>query len=142
MNHALRQIHEFEGFDVISRYTRAQAIDDGVLVDMMRDELGTLVREAGIRVPVAMTAMAFGELLGEIPESAECPAVPFDIGRWWDVLWMLRLAIRANTGRTDTVLFPVVTNASGELRNVLTKAVCGPDDNLKPCITIMLAGED
>jgi len=33
--------------EVISSYSRAQAIDDGVLVDLMQGELASLVREAG-----------------------------------------------------------------------------------------------
>lgn len=39
-----------EGFEVIHAYTRAQAIEDGVLVD-----LSDLAREAGFRFPVAVT---------------------------------------------------------------------------------------
>ena len=37
--------------EVISSYSRAQAIEDGVLVDV-----STVAKEAGIKFPVAMTA--------------------------------------------------------------------------------------
>ena len=70
--------------NVIYAYTRAQAIADGVLVDVSK-----LAREAGFKIPVAVTAGVW----------AECVAVPKGIlcqdetGRLWDVLMMLRHAI-------------------------------------------------
>ena len=48
--------------DVVSSYTRTQAIADGVLVDVK-----ALARDAGFRHPVAMTAGA--------PETAQLAAV-------------------------------------------------------------------
>ncbi len=47
--------------EVISTYTRAQGIEDGMLVDLSTGELGQLAREAGFKVPVAVTAAVFGE---------------------------------------------------------------------------------
>ena len=47
---------------MISSYTRAEAIEDGVLVDLSADaETKLLVQEAGFRVPIAMTVEAFME---------------------------------------------------------------------------------
>ena len=43
----------FENADLIHRYTRAEAIADGVLIDV-----SAVAREAGIRYPVALTAAA------------------------------------------------------------------------------------
>ena len=51
--------------DVISRYTRAQAIEDGVLVDVSE-----LAREAGFRFPVAMTPESF-ETTVSVPAGLE-----------------------------------------------------------------------
>ena len=51
----------FENADLIHRYTRADAIRDGVLIDVSET-----AREAGIRWPVALTAAAW----------AQCVAVP------------------------------------------------------------------
>ena len=42
--------------DVVSTYTRAQALDDGVLVDA-----GPLARDAGLTWPVALTAAAWAD---------------------------------------------------------------------------------
>ena len=50
----------------INVYTRRQAIEDGVLVDLMQPETAGLVREAGFKFPVAMTAGAFAATVAEI----------------------------------------------------------------------------
>lgn len=42
--------------NVISTYTRAQAIEDGVLVDP-----GSMAKEAGFKLPVALTADAWAD---------------------------------------------------------------------------------
>jgi hypothetical protein len=46
----------FAGFEVVHRYTRAQAIDDGVLVDVT-----TQAKGCGFRIPVAMTSALFND---------------------------------------------------------------------------------
>jgi hypothetical protein len=43
---------------VVSRYTRAQAMADGVLMDA-----GPMAREAGFKVPVALTQAAWDDCL-------------------------------------------------------------------------------
>jgi len=47
--------HPFFG-EVISTYTRARALEDGVLVDVR-----AMAKEAGFRFPVAMTAAAWDD---------------------------------------------------------------------------------
>ena len=46
------------GFEVVHRYTRAQAIADGVLVDVTAN-----ARCCGFKLPVAMTATLFADVL-------------------------------------------------------------------------------
>jgi hypothetical protein len=53
----------FDDAEIISRYTRAQAIEDGILVDMTAEPFGDLAREAGLKWPIAMTATAFNEFV-------------------------------------------------------------------------------
>ena len=85
-----------EGFEVIHAYTRAQAIEDGVLVD-----LSDLAREAGFRFPVAVTQGVWAVL----NPKKELEAVGQDMtGRAWDMLTILRHAIRRAL-RTDEVRF-------------------------------------
>jgi hypothetical protein len=49
----------FDDAEIISMYTRAQAIEDGILVDMTQEPFGALAREAGLKWPIAMTMTAF-----------------------------------------------------------------------------------
>jgi Family of unknown function (DUF6573) len=52
----------FEGADFVHRYTRAQAIEDGVLIDV-----SATAREAGIRYPVALTSAVWGRCVAVPP---------------------------------------------------------------------------
>jgi hypothetical protein len=70
---------------VISQYTRAQAIEDGVLVDVSEK-----ARETGIIFPTALTA-AVWEKCVTVPEKTPWQD---EIGRLWDVLTVLRFAVR------------------------------------------------
>src|SRR5260370_28854271 len=90
--------------DPISVYTRRQAIEDGVLVDLMQPETVSLVREAGFKFPVAMTASAFAATAAEIGEPL--PEGQDIQGRLWDVLWMLACSIKTACS-TDPVKFRV-----------------------------------
>lgn len=125
---------------VISSYSRAQAIEDGVLVDVSE-----IARGAGIKWPVAVTARVWG--LIEPTEAEQSFGQSID-GRLWDTLWMLRFAIgKSNADRE--IFYKVIyaaemkTNKS-RLKQVteILKAVSGPGDNGEPVITIMLPWED
>jgi hypothetical protein len=116
--------------EVISVYSREQAISDGVLVDV-----SALAKEAGFKVPVATTAAVFA-LLDPAPNDAEL-GQSFQ-GRLWDVLNLLR----ANARDGDTVLFDVLIAQSGKRQSVQLKAVIGPGDDAAPVITVMLPVED
>jgi len=90
-----------EGFEVIHAYTRAQAIEDGVLVD-----LSDLAREAGFRFPVAVTQGVWAVL----NPTKELEGAGQDMaGRAWDMLTILRHAIRS-ASRTDEIRFSMVTD--------------------------------
>jgi hypothetical protein len=58
MNTNVENLGDFFG-EPIAAYTRRQAIEDGVLVDLMQPETVGIVREAGFKFPMAMTAGAF-----------------------------------------------------------------------------------
>ena len=79
----------FDDAEIISRYTRAQAIEDGVLVDMTLEPFGSLAREAGIKWAIAMTSTAFHEFVA-VYEGAQGHAGQDLKGRWWDVVFMFR----------------------------------------------------
>lgn len=122
--------------DIIYAYTRMQAINDGVLVDV-----SDIAREAGLRYPTSVTRSVWEQFV-RVPE-----AVPWqdEQGRLWDILWMLRCAIQRRLGEEPqtVVLFEMVVNNDGRSNQVVDlKAVCGPGDDLAPVLTIMLPEED
>ena len=125
-----------EEFEVLSVYTREQAIEDGVLVSISA-VAPELVENAGIKSHVAMTNTIWSEYV-EVPEGVTGQDWK---GRLWDVLWLFRCAAKEANG--DTLFFTVhVRNDNVGPRPVRLKAVCGPDDDGKPCITIMGEDED
>jgi len=124
--------------DVISSYSRAQALEDGFLVDVSET-----AREAGIKFPVALTRPVWDGYC-EVPAGVIAQDVA---GRLWDVLHMLRLAIRRAPAPSDRVNFSVyVRNHNRDTLDrrdlVELKAICGPGDTPEPVITIMLPTED
>ena len=133
--------------DIISRYSRADALRDGDLIAAP----GELSRQAGISVPVALTRAAWYQYV----EPSYLPEMPDQdlTGRLWDLLWMLRMS--ANRSRSSSVIiFPVAfellrerARATGVIHHrgcetVELKAICGPGDDGEPVITVMLPGED
>jgi hypothetical protein len=124
----------FSEDDIIHTYTRAQAIEDGFLVDV-----STTAQEAGLRFPVALTRTVWGQYV-EFPDGVEGQD---EAGRLWDILWMLAAAIRGSKDQGDTLNFQLyVRNDNRRPKLVTLKAVCGPNDDASPCITVMLPEED
>lgn len=124
-----------DGSDLIHSYSRQQAIEDGELVDVT-----DTAREAGFTFPVALTATVF----------AACAKAPADVpgqdtaGRLWDILWMLRHAIRGDSRGGPELLFSlhVQNSETAPPKLVTLKSVCGPGDDRTPVITIMFPDED
>lgn len=125
----------------ISIYTRKQAIEDGVLVDLRQGDLDAVCKQSGIVWPIACTSAVFNGCidLTDAAKRAGCDMT----GRLWDILQLLRHAVLNSQGRTDTVYFDVLV-VTDYARPVLVKfkAVCGPGDRGEPVITIMFPEED
>src|SRR6266446_2086391 len=147
-------LHEIFG-EPIHVYTRAQAIADGVLIDLTSatDDKGQLLcKQAGFVVPVAITATAWHETVaaggtwepdgdGDVLKLSGGQSIT---GRLWDVLWLLRMACKRASG-TDRVHFQVLVDTHGDGRHRATVglwALIGPGDTVAPVITIMVEGED
>ncbi len=130
----------FSNDEIIFAYTRADALSDGVLVELSDQ----MVSEAGIKVKVAVTRAVWDDYLSPsyldelFGQSVE--------GRAWDLLWMFGCAARRSR-HASTIQFRVLfvtMKESGSIvtEDLLLKAVCGPGDDAEPVITIMLPWED
>lgn len=124
-----------EQLTVIHTYTRRQAIADGVLVDVT-----DAAREAGFRCPIAVTQTLRANYVA-VPAGA---ADQDEAGRLWDLLTVLRYAILKNPFSQDELNFRlfVVTRAGADPELVEVKAVYGPDDEGRLCVTLMMPDED
>ena len=123
----------FEDEPVYS-YSRRQALDDGVLVD-----LTDFATDHGIAFPAACTAGVYHRYL--VPGKAlQGQSVE---GRIHDLLTNLALAIKQQGGKADRLRFQTVFLMPPSKHTTITfTCICGPDDAGEPVLTILLPGED
>jgi hypothetical protein len=121
--------------EMIHTYTRAEAIADGVLVDVSE-----MAKEARFKYPVALTRAAYVKYV-EVPEGMTGQD---EQGRLWDILNMLRFAAVKSRGESEILfkLYVRVQKGDRKPRLVTLKSVCGPNDDASPCITVMMPDED
>ena len=123
-------------FEVISVYTRAQAIEDGVLIDVSP----VAMAEHGFLYPVAVTERVWAEVV--IPPG-EVATWQDDLGRLNDLLTCLRYGIKTSPlAREIRFKMDVMNNDREPTKTITLKATCGPGDNLEPVITVMFPYED
>ena len=124
-----------EDFEIISTYSREQALEDGVLVDITKT-----AKEAGVKFPTAMTSAAYADCVTWSQKSA----MQDESGRLWDVAYMFsRAALKGKGSHITFSLYRVPNTPRSRTPKLVTlKAVIGPGDNLEPVITIMLPNED
>ena len=122
--------------EIIYAYTRAQAIADGVQVDV-----STTAKEAGIKFPVYLTRGVFDAYIAVPPNVSGQD----EAGRLWDVVWMLRYAIQRSRPGIDRIPVALyVRNDNRAAKLVKLIATCGALDihDPQPAITVMLPDED
>lgn len=124
-----------EEFEIIHAYTRAQAIEDGVLVDLSR-----LAREAGFHWPLAVARSVWGIIE---PSAALKKEGQSHTGRAWDLLNILRMELRSAKDGREVLFAPYFLTEPGRPpRQVLMRAVSGPGDDGEPVINIMMPDEN
>ena len=125
--------YDFFG-EPISTYTRADALRDGVLVDVTEQ-----AKQTGFKIPVAITSR-----VAEIVEPPEERTGQSWEGRLHDLLSMLFFRIRQAPDTSDLIFFKCAftTKNCGRPRPMRFKCAMGPGDTPKPVLTIMLWGED
>jgi len=122
--------------EVIHAYTRSQAVADGEQV-----EVSKLATEAGIRFPVFLTRGVYDQFV-TVPAGVEGQD---ETGRLWDILTMLRFAIRRSRAGVDRVAVALyVCNDNRHARLVKLIAACGAldIDDPQPAITVLLPDEN
>ena len=118
-------------------YSRAQAIEDGFLVDV-----SATAREAWIKLPTVVTRHVWNECV-EVPEKLK--GQQDEAGRLRDVVNMAALALRAAVAvdhLTDRTAFSVRVRKAGGHRREQLVAVVGPGDTAQPVLTLMYPEDD
>ncbi|WP_417276793.1 DUF6573 family protein [Castellaniella sp.] len=127
--------------ELIHAYSRAQAIADGVLVDVT-----ATAREAGFSVPVAVTRAVWADCVEWTAEIDTRKATYQDeAGRLWDVVWMANRAARRAAGAGCCVFEVLRVPREGRgirPRSAVLAMRIGAGDAGEPVITIGLPSED
>ncbi len=131
----------FDDCNVISVYTRENAIDDGVLVDVSE-----MAKEAGFKIPVAMTSTLWNDCVAWSDEDSKKQKTHQDQdGRLWDVLYMAILAAKgAGSNRQVPVrVYRIKRDGQSQQATMMTfKSHIGSGDQGEAVITLMLMNED
>lgn len=122
--------------EVIHSYTRAQAIEDGVLVDL-NAVAGDVVGQH-YSAPVACTAAVWAIIEKAVKNPRWCNDVN---GVVHDMLWMARRS-GARLDPWTTVFQVIIRGAGRSSRFTFKMASGGPDENGAIRLTIMLPEED
>ena len=93
-------------------------------------------------IPVAVTRTIWDGVI--TPDERSCSLGQSQNGRLWDVLWMLRHAIRTHKGGDPSCLRFQLLIKHGEepVATVTLKCICGPGDDAEPVLTVMGPDED
>lgn len=125
---------------MIHRYSRTQAIADGVLIDVTRT-----ATEAGFRLPVAMTAAAWADCVAWNDTDSDRQTHQDQSGRLWDVVWMASWAARQaqDTTRMPFQFYRVPRDGRSTCARLTTPHLhIGQGDNGEPVITILMFDEN
>ena len=122
----------FEDAELISCYSRQDAIDDGLLIslsDLTKDPqiLGTY------KYPICLTDSVFGEIREDLDRNKHKELN----GILWDIVSMSHLCVLKRISES-IALFAVRLND----RDIVLKIQCHASDDFSPCITIMGKDED
>lgn len=130
----------FANAEIISTYTRSQAIEDGCLVDVT-----DTAREIGIKVHTAVTRDVWDDCVAWTEEDTDRQVPQDEMGRLCDVLYMFHIAAVRSSSASE-IYYEIYRVPRGgkarKPRKTRLKAVIGPGDNMEPVITIMQPWED
>ena len=128
--------------DIISTYTRAQAIEDGVLIDV-----SSIAKESGFNEwPVSLTAGAWADCVAWSDTDSQTQVYQDQSGRLYDVIFMAFQAICLSREVGDRLLFRFYRvprdGHSTDAELTTLKLIVGPGDGGESVMTILLPNED
>lgn len=121
-------------------YTRSQALEDGVLVDV-----SDMAKRAGFKIPVAITRAIWDQYIEWTDKDSDKQTIQDQPGRLWDVLWMLYIVCKRSNGESSLLYRLHIVPRDGFSKKpklVTLKSIIGGGDEGEPVITIMLPNED
>ncbi len=121
---------------VIYAYTRAQAVADGVQVDVTKT-----AQEAGIKFPMFLTRAVWEAYVTVPPEVTGQD----EAGRLWDIVWMTRFGIirsRPGVDRIPVAMYVRNDNRAARLIKLIATCSALDIDDPQPAITLMMPDED
>lgn len=129
----------FEGFEVVSTYTRQQAIEDGYLVpvsELFPSDTRTF------KIPVCFSRAVWDHLQAAAEKDQQRNNYKeADYGVYvWDICNMAALQSKTQKIEGDRVYFTVSMPLG--CRDFKMYALIHGDDTGRPCCTIMMEGED
>ena len=115
----------------IYSYTRKQAIEDGVLIDVTKT-----AREAGFKFHTVVTDGVWHDYVA-VDENLKQIWGQSEEGRLWDVIWMASVAARKAPAGEDIVPFEFLVRQRKKVEKAKLWLHIGPGDKGEPVLTIM-----
>lgn len=126
---------DMSDFEIIHTYTRKQALEDGVLIDVTEQ-----AKDNGFKVSVAITCNLYNGYV--VPDESLTGLGQSIEGRLHDLFEMTKASIYTNKDASRAYFEVLFLMKPNNLEKVKCLAIIGPDDNFKPCITLMLPGDE
>jgi hypothetical protein len=126
----------FAGCEIISSYTRADAIADGTLIDITGNFPD--ISHQLYKYPVACTATVWAIVEAAVASKKHCNN--FD-GVVWDLLWMSQKGVVRKLDESQHI-FRVIIMGADRKRYHDFKIMCHGGDQAEPVLTIMQPWED
>lgn len=120
-------------------FSRAELLDAGDLIDV-----SDIAREAGFRVPVAVTRAVWVDCIERGEADSMLHQDQEQSERLWAVMWGARSQIK-NVPRQSSTFFDLSVSADGQgvkPRLVTLKLIVNPGDEGQPVLTILRRDED
>ena len=126
---------------LVYSYSRAQAIEDGILVDVT-----DMAKAIGIKWHVAVTSSVWFDFIEWTEDDRKKQGLDDTECRLWHIVFTLHLAIKKADKHADIIFYELDIlprdGFSYRVKRTKLKAVVSAGDYFEPVITIMLPNED